>query len=46
MEPIVNNIQSNEAREIIKQQFTYYLSNIARSARRTSEGYNLQPTAV
>lgn len=46
MGSIENNIKSNEAREIIKQQFTYYLSNIARSARRTSEGYNLQPTAV
>lgn len=46
MDPIVNKIQSNEARENIKRQFTYYLSNIARSARRTSEGYNLQPTAV
>lgn len=41
-----NCINSNEARESIKRQFTYYLSNIARSARRTSEGYNLQPTAV
>lgn len=38
--------KSNEAREIIKEQFTYYLSNIARSARRTSEGYNLQSNAV
>ena len=46
MDSIVNKIQSNEARENIKRQFTYYLSNIARSARRTSEGYNLQPTAV
>ena len=46
MSSIENNINSNEARENIKRQFTYYLSNIARSARRTSEGYNLQPTAV
>ena len=46
MDQIENNIKSNEARENIKRQFTYYLSNIARSARRTSEGYNLQPTAV
>lgn len=46
MSSIKNNINSNDARENIKRQFTYYLSNIARSARRTSEGYNLQPTAV
>ena len=46
MSSIENNINSNDARENIKRQFTYYLSNIAKSARRTSEGYNLQPTAV
>ena len=46
MSSINNNINSNDARENIKRQFTYYLSNVARSARRTSEGYNLQPTAV
>lgn len=35
-----------DSREDIKRQFEYYLLNIARSARRTSEGYNLKPTAV
>lgn len=46
MGSIENSIISNDVRENIKRQFAYYLSNIARSARRTSEGYNLQPTAV
>lgn len=46
MGSIENSIKSNETRENIKRQFTYYLSNIARSARRTSDGYNLQSTAV
>lgn len=33
-------------RETIKTEFKYYLENIARSARRTEEGFNLKPTAV
>lgn len=33
-------------REQIKSQFKYYLFNVARSARRTSEGFNLGKTAV
>ena len=31
---------------IIKSEFKYYLANVARSARRTSEGFNLGKTAV
>ena len=34
------------SRELIKSEFKYYLSHIARSSRRTSEGYNLGKTAV
>lgn len=33
-------------REQVKSQFKYYLFNVARSARRTSEGFNLGKTAV
>lgn len=33
-------------RELIKSEFKYYLAHIARSARRTSEGFNLGKTAV
>lgn len=33
-------------RDIIKSEFKYYLANVARSARRTSEGFNLGRTAV
>lgn len=33
-------------RETIKSEFRYYLANVARSARRTSEGFNLGKTAV
>lgn len=33
-------------RDIIKAEFKYYLANVARSARRTSEGFNLGRTAV
>lgn len=33
-------------RDIIKSEFKYYLANVARSARRTSEGFNLGKTAV
>lgn len=35
-----------DSRQRIKEEFTYYLSNIARSSRRTDKGFNLQPTAV
>ena len=35
-----------EQREIIKEEFKYYLANAVRSARRTSEGINLGRTAV
>ena len=33
-------------RDIIKSEFKYFLANVARSARRTSEGFNLGKTAV
>ena len=33
-------------REKIKAEFKYYLANVARSARRTSDGFNLGRTAV
>ena len=33
-------------RERIKAEFKYYLANVARSARRTSDGFNLGRTAV
>jgi len=33
-------------RERIKEEFKYYLANVARSARRTSDGFNLGRTAV
>lgn len=35
-----------DSRQRIKEEFAYYLSNIARSSRRTDKGFNLQPTAV
>lgn len=35
-----------DSRQRIKEEFTYYLSKIARSSRRTDKGFNLQPTAV
>ena len=35
-----------DSRQRIKEEFTYYFSNIARSSRRTNKGFNLQPTAV
>ena len=35
-----------DLRQRIKEEFTYYLSNIARSSQRTDKGFNLQPTAV
>ena len=34
------------SRDIIKSEFKYYLANVARSSRRTSEGFNLGRTAV
>ena len=34
------------SRDEIKKEFSYYLANVARSARRTSEGFNLGRTAV
>lgn len=33
-------------RDIIKSEFKYYLANVARSARRTNDGFNLGRTAV
>ena len=33
-------------RDIIKSEFKYYLANVARSARRTNDGFNLGKTAV
>ena len=33
-------------REVVKSEFKYYLGKVARSARRTSEGFNLGRTAV
>ena len=35
-----------ENQDIIKSEFKYYLANVARSARRTSDGFNLGRTAV
>lgn len=35
-----------DSRKKIKEEFTYYLSNIVRSSRKTEKGFNLQPTAV
>ncbi|MBQ8657227.1 MAG: AAA family ATPase [Prevotella sp.] len=35
-----------ENRDIIKSEFKYYLANVARSSRRTSEGFNLGNSAV
>ena len=34
------------SRDVIKSEFKYYLANVARSARRTSDGFNLGRTAV
>lgn len=33
-------------RDLVKSEFKYYLSHIARSSRRTSDGFNLGKTAV
>lgn len=35
-----------DSRKKIKEEFTYYLSNIVRSSRRTEKGFNLQLSAV
>lgn len=35
-----------DSRDIVKSEFKYYLANVARSSRRTSEGFNLGKTAV
>ena len=35
-----------DLRQRIKEEFTYYLSNIARSSKRRNKVFNLQPTAV
>ena len=35
-----------DLRQRIKEEFTYYLSNIARSSQRRNKVFNLQPTAV
>ena len=35
-----------DSRDRIKAEFKYYLANVARSARRTSDGFNLGRTAV
>lgn len=35
-----------ESRDVIKSEFRYYLTNVARSARRTSDGFNLGSSAV
>lgn len=40
------NEETIRVREEIKEEFTFYLTNIARSSRRTERGYNLQATAV
>lgn len=39
-------MEKNELREKIKNEFRYYLANVARSARRTNDGFNLGKTAV
>ena len=39
-------MDKNSSRELIKSEFKYYLSNVARSSRRTSKGFNLGKTSV
>ena len=34
------------SRQKIKEEFTYYLSNVAKSSRRTDNGINLKPNAI
>ena len=46
MNPENTNDKLIERREEIKEEFTFYLSNIAKSSRRTENGYNLGLTAV
>lgn len=46
MEQGKNYTELVEKRKEIKEEFTFYLTHVAKSARRTEKGYNLQPTAV
>ena len=39
-------MEKNNLRKTIRDQFEYYLSNVAKSSRITERGYNLQSTAV
>ena len=39
-------MDKNKFRENIKSEFRYYLTHVARSSRRTKEGFNLGETAV
>ena len=39
-------MEKNDIRKTIRDQFEYYLSNVAKSSRITERGYNLQSTAV
>ena len=46
MEQGRNYAELVEKRKEIKEEFTFYLTHVVKSARRTEKGYNLQPTAV
>lgn len=46
MEQGKNYTELVKKRKEIKEEFTFYLTHVAKSARRTEKGYNLQPTAV
>ncbi len=46
MEQGKNYTELVEKRKEIKEEFTFYLTHVAKSARKTEKGYNLQPTAV
>ena len=46
MEQGKNYTELVEKRKEIQEEFTFYLTHVAKSARRTEKGYNLQPTAV
>ena len=39
-------MDKKEIRQTIREEFEYYLSNVAKSSRITAKGYNLQSTAV
>ena len=39
-------MDKKEIRQTIRDEFEYYLSNVAKSSRITAKGYNLQSTAV